>query len=112
MDGFTYVGNYKGKPVYSGSNERIGRLLDRYGESGHRSNTINYGAAFNGRIYVIDQLIDGAGDAGRADPLISGKLKYVLDHELAHIEGADEKGAHRHAEKTTGLTIARLGGFI
>jgi hypothetical protein len=111
-DGFTYVGNYKGKPVYSGSNERIGRLLDRYGEPGHKSGRINYGAAFDDRIYVIDQLVDGAGDAGRADPLINRKLKYVLDHELAHLEGADEKGAHTIAERKTGLSIAAIGGFI
>lgn len=112
LDGFRYAGQYNGKPVYSGSNGQIGRLLDRYGEPGHKSNTINYGAAFNDRIYVNDQLIDGAADAGKADPLGSLKLKYVIDHELAHLEGAGEAKAHGIAKNKARLSIASIGGFI
>lgn len=108
LDGFRYIGKYKGKPIYAASNNVIGRLLDQYGDPGHKSDKINYGAAFKDKILVNDVYVDSAAYGGKADPLTSRKLKYILEHELAELKGVGHDKAHEHAEKATGLSRVRF----
>jgi hypothetical protein len=102
--GFRYVGEYEGKPVYAASNGVIGRLLDQYGDPGHKSGKINYGAAFKDRIIVNDVYVDSAAYSGKADPFASRKLQYILEHELAELKGLGHEGAHESAEAATNLS--------
>lgn len=107
QEGFRYVGNYKGRPVYTASNDRIRDLLVRYGATGDEAGDLNYGAALDGNIYINDMLLEGAADGGRTDPLsgmeIGEVLKYVLEHEWAHTQGADEVEADEYAYRATGF---------
>jgi hypothetical protein len=108
LGNFEHVGKYNGKNVYAGSNGAIGRLLNEYGDPGHKGGKINYGAAFRDNVFVLDELVSGAADSGRADPLSNLKLKYVLDHEIAELQGVGHKNAHKIAKEKTGLNFTGL----
>jgi hypothetical protein len=110
-DGSSFAGEFGGKPVYALSNEAIGRLLDAHGDPGHGRGAINYGAAYQNRIYVNRDLVEGAADNGVADPLSINKLRYVLEHELSHVNGFEEDGAHEIARRKTGLAF-NGSGFV
>lgn len=114
VEGFKYLEKYLGEDgnsydVYLGSNGTIGKLLDENGKPGHKSGEFNYGAAFNGKIYVNQEVLYGSLDSGKVDPFSGHKYRDVLEnilaHEYAHIKGKDEKGARDFAAKKTGVRI-------
>lgn len=87
---FEYVGSYKGKPVYAGSNDSIREILLRYGDAGHEPGEVNYGAAFNDTIYINKGILP-----------LEGIRDNVLEHEYQHLVGEDEDGARKKAEEIT-----------